>query len=154
MKSLILVTLLVATLATYGQANFSGTWKLNVDKSQFNETPGTPAAPKLFVEQKGEAITLQRNDRPKETLKIDGGESLNITEGENKTIVSMKSSDDKKGLIETKTYSYPESETAEVAAKKVRTWSLSPDKKTLTIKDHIETTQGKIFDMTLVYDRQ
>jgi hypothetical protein len=68
--------------------------------------------------------------------------------------VSIKSTDDKKGLIETRAYSYPESETAEVAAKKVRTWSLSLDKKTLTIKDHIETTHRKMFDMVLVYDRQ
>jgi len=154
MKIILSVLLLVSTATVFAQVDFSGKWKLNVDKSQFNETPGTPAAPRLLVEQKGETVTFQRNDRSKETLKIDSPEDLELSEGENKTSISMKSRDDKKGLIETRTYSYPESETTEVAAKKVRTWSLSPDKKTLTIKDHIESTQGKIFDMELIYDRQ
>jgi hypothetical protein len=154
MKLSIVFALLTTTVAMYGQSDFSGKWKLNVDKSKFNETPGTPAPQRLFVEQKGKEITLQRSDRPKETLKIDSPDDLEVIEGENKTGVLMKFSDDKKGIIETRTYSYPETQTAEVAAKKIRTWSLSSDKKTLTIKDHIETTQGKMFDMVLVYDRQ
>src|SRR5262245_37480915 len=54
-----------------GEIDFSGSWKLNADKSAFNNTPGSPAAKKLVVEQKNETITFQRGNHPKESLKID-----------------------------------------------------------------------------------
>jgi hypothetical protein len=154
MKATILLALVIASVTSYGQSDFSGRWKLNSEKSEFNETPGTPAAAKLFVEQKNGILTLQRNDRAKEVLKIDSSASIDIKEGENKTTVSMKLAADKKGLVETRVYSYPESETAEVAAKKIRTWTLSADKKTLTITDQIETTKENNYLMVLVYERE
>lgn len=154
MKISFLIILLASTFAVSAQSDFTGKWKLNVDKSEFNNTPGTPAAPKLLVEQKSGVISYQRNDRPKETLKINGAVGITISEGENKTVVTMKTADDKKRLIETRTYTYPESEEADVAVKKTRTWSLSDDKKTLTIRDEIESTAGKLYNMVLIYDRQ
>jgi hypothetical protein len=155
MKILILLALLVSTVTMYGQSDFSGKWRLNLDKTQFNETPGTPAAARLLVEQKDGTITFQRNDRAKETLKIDSTASIHIIEGQNKTKVSMKLAADKKGLVETRIYSYPEGTRGVLAAKKTRTWTLSADKKTLTIHDHIETTQeGLNYDMMLIYERQ
>jgi len=107
-----------------------------------------------LVEQKLGMITLQRNDRAKETLKIDSTASIEITEGENKTNVSMKLAADKKGVIETRNYIYPEDQTGVVATRKTRMWSLSGDKKMLTIQDHIEATNGTNYDMILVYERQ
>jgi thioredoxin-related protein len=137
------------------QTNFSGRWMLNSDKSQFNETPGKPAAAKLFVDQKADSITFQRNDHPKESLKIDSTAFIEINDADSKTKISMKPTPDKQGLIETRIYTYPEGNTSVVAAKKTRTWTLSADKKTLTIQDHIETTrEGLNYDMLLVYDRQ
>jgi thioredoxin-related protein len=138
-----------------GQANFSGKWMLNLDKTQFNETPGKPAATNLLVEQKADSITFQRNDHPKESLKIDSTAFIEIREAETKTKVSIKPTPDKQGLIETRVYTYPEGITSVVAAKKTRTWTLSADKKTLTIQDHIETTaKDRNYDMLLIYDRQ
>lgn len=154
MKIFVLVLSLVFTASAYSQAGFSGKWKLNFDKSQFNNTPGTPASARLMVEQSRDSITFQRNDYPKEALKIDSTASIEINGAASKTNVSVKPTRDKKGLIETRIYSYPESEKGEVVARKTRTWSLTSDKKTLTIRDHIETTMGKIFDMVLVYERQ
>jgi hypothetical protein len=139
----------------YGQADFSGKWRLNLNKSQFNETPGTPAAARLLVEQKAGTITFQRNDLPKETLKIDSTAEIEISAANSKTKVSMKPTPDKTGLVETRSYTYPEGETGVVAARKTRTWTLSADKKTLTIQDHIETTkEGQNYDMVLIYERQ
>jgi len=154
MKILLSFFLLLSTVIVYGQSDFSGKWKLNLDKSQFNNTPGTPASARLMVEQSRDSITFQRNEYPKEALKIDSTASIEITGATSKTNVSMKPTRDKKGLIETRIYSYPESEKGEVVAQKIRTWSLSSDKKTLTIRDHIETTMGKVFDMVLIYERQ
>ncbi|MEP7374590.1 MAG: hypothetical protein ABI675_14445 [Chitinophagaceae bacterium] len=154
MKTTILFALLIASVTMYGQSDFSGKWKLNLDKTQFNETPGTPAAAKLVVEQKAGTITVQRNDRAKETLKIDSTASIDITDGDNKTTVSMKLAADKKGLVEARVYTYPEGETAVVATKKTRTWTLSEDKKILTITDHIEASNGGNYVMVLVYERE
>src|SRR5882724_971355 len=154
MKISILFALLMITATMYGQADFSGKWKLNLDKTQFNETPGTPAAANLLVEQKAGTITLQRNDRAKETLKIDSTAEIEISEGDNKTKVSMKLAADKEGLIETRIYTYPEEQTAVVATKKIRTWTLSSDKKVLTITDQIQASNGDNYVMMLVYERQ
>lgn len=139
-----------------GGIDFTGSWKLNAEKSKFNNTPGAPAAgSKLVVEQKDGTITFQRNERSKESLKIDSTAFIEISDAESKTKVSIKPTPDKQGLIETRIYTYPEGTTSVVAALKVRTWTLSADKKTLTIQDHIETTrEGQNYDMLLVYERQ
>jgi hypothetical protein len=138
-----------------GRANFSGRWMLNADKSQFNETPGRPAAATLFVDHKADSITIQRNDNPKERLKIDSTAFIELSDADTKSKISIKPTPDKQGLIETRIYTYPKGVTGIVAAQKTRTWRLSADKKTLTIRDHIETTKaGTNFDMVLVYERQ
>jgi hypothetical protein len=154
MKIVTLALALFITVGMYGQADFSGKWKLNSKKSEFNDTPGAPAAGMLVVEQKGSTLTLQRDERRRESLTIDSTASIDIEESDHTTKVNMKLAADKKGLIETRTYTYPESETAEVAAKKTRTWTLSSDKKTLTITDNIESTQGNVYVMVLVYEKQ
>jgi hypothetical protein len=156
MKITTLTLALLITVSMYGQADFSGTWKFNAEKSQLNNTPGVSAVSfvKIVIEQTEGTITYQRNDRPKETLKIDSTASIDITEGDHRTNVSMKLAADKKGLVETRIYTYPESETAEVAAKKTRIWTLSPDKKTLTITDNIESTKGNVYLIVLVYEKE
>jgi hypothetical protein len=155
MKARMLFLSLITVFSVYGQSDFSGNWKLNVDKSQFNNTPGSPAATTLGVDQKGGVITFQRNDLPKESLKIDSTASIEFSNLNSKTKVSMKPTHDKLGLIETRTYTYPDGNSGVVAAKKARTWTLSADKKTLTIQEHIETTkEGLNFDMLLIYERQ
>src|SRR5687767_13553851 len=87
MKISILFVLLITSVSMYGQVDFSGSWRLNLDKTQFNGTPGTPAAARLLVEQKDGIIMLQRNDRAKEILKIDSTVSIEIAEEDNKTKV-------------------------------------------------------------------
>jgi hypothetical protein len=158
MKIVMVFLSLLTAVSMYGQADFSGNWRLNLDKSQFNETPGTPAAARLFVEQQAGTITIQRNDLPKATLKIDSSAEIEISgtsfEG-SKTRISMKWATDEQGLIETRTYTYQEGEPGVLATKRVNTWTLSTDKKTLTIQVHIETNkEGLSYDMILIYERQ
>ena len=146
--------MLLSAATTYGQSDFTGKWKLNPDRSEFNETPGTPAAAKLVVDQKDGVLTLQRNDRAKETLKIDSAVFIDLSEGNYNTKVSMKLAADKKGLVETRIYTYPQGWEGVVAAKKIRTWTLSADKKVLTITDQIQATNGDNYVMVLVYERE
>jgi hypothetical protein len=87
-------------------------------------------------------------------LKIDSTAEIEINEANYKAKVCIKPNFDKKGIIETRTYIYPEGSSGKYATRKTRTWSLSGDKKLLTIKDHIETNSEQVFDMVLVYERQ
>ena len=153
MKVKILFVLVIASITMYGQSDFTGKWKLNTHKSEFNETPGAPAAASLLVQQKAGTITFQRDERRRESFKIDSASYIDIDEDDHTTRVSMKLSDDKKGLIETRVYTYPKTETGIVAAKKIRTWTLSPDKKVLTITDQIMANNGDNYLMVLVYEK-
>jgi Tfp pilus assembly protein FimT len=154
MKITLATISIIASLAVFAQPNFSGSWKLNAEKSEFNKVNPSVAPTKLVVEQKAGSITYQRNENPKETLAIDSKSEIEVagTNG-NTTKVSMKTTPDKKGLVETRTYIYAEGQTGPQASK-TRTWTLSADKKTLTIQDHIEATNGQGYDMVLVYERQ
>ena len=157
MKILILFMFFIASVAVYGQSDFSGSWKLNVPKSEFNEIPGTPFQSLMSVELKDGTISYRRNENPKETLKIGDTSGIEINNKDfegGKTRVFMKLSSDKKGLVETREYTYPDTETAIVASRKIRTWTLSTDKKVLTITDQIEATNGDTYVMVLVYDKQ
>jgi len=156
-KILILFMFFIASVVVYGQSDFSGSWKLNVPKSEFNETPGTPFQSLMSVEQKDGMITYQRNENPKETLKIGDTSGITINNKDfegGKTRVFMKLSADRNGLVETRVYTYPESETAIVPTRKIRTWTLSTDKKVLTITDQIEASNGDNYVMVLVYEKQ
>ena len=154
MKATILLALIIASVGVYGQSDFTGKWKLNKDKSEFNDTPGAPAAASLLVQQKAGTITFQRDERRMEFLKVDSAAFVDIEEGDHTTRVSMKLSDDKKGFVETRVYTYPKTETGIVAAKKIRTWTLSGDKKVLTITDQILANNGDNYVMVLVYERE
>jgi len=153
MKVKILFVLVIASITMYGQSDFTGKWKLNTHKSEFNDTPGAPAAGSLIVDQKPGTISFQRDERRRESFKIDSSAFVDIEEGDHTTRVSMKLSDDKKGLVETRVYTYPEGQQGIVAAKKIRTWTLSSDKKVLTITDQIEASNGDNYLMVLVYEK-
>ena len=152
----LLLIILITTGSGYGQLNFSGKWKLNVAKSQFNNTPITTAATKIFVDQKKTTITLQRDDFPRENLRTDGSET-EIVSGNavaTKIKVSMKLTPDKTGLTEIRNFIYPEGIKGTLETRKTRKWSLSADKKTLTIQEHLETNHKSLsFHMVLVYEK-
>lgn len=158
MKTSILISTLILNFSIYGQADFSGNWKLSTNKSRFNNTPGAPAASYLYVEQKSGVITFQRDKRQKETLKIDSTMEVEIKSMSSEggiTKVSIKATRDNLGLIETRKYIYPHGTKGIVATKKIRTWTLSADKKTLIIHDFIETTdKDRNYNMLLIYDRE
>jgi hypothetical protein len=154
MKKALAIISMMTSLGVFAQPDFSGHWKLNPEKSEFNKVNPSVASTKLVVEQKSGIITYHRNDNPKETLEIDSQTEIEVagTHG-NKTKVSMKTTPDKTGLVEARTYIYAEGQTGPQASK-TRTWTLSADKKLLTISDHIEATNGQGYDMILVYERQ
>ena len=155
MKLSILFLSMVITATIYGQPNFSGTWKLNADKSKFDGVdPSTAAAVNLVVDQKPGTITVQRDKNPKISLKIDSTAEIEIAGSNgNKTKRSIKPTPDKNGLIETSIYVYPEGQTGQ-EAKRIKTWSLAADKNTLIVEDKIELNDGQVVEMTLTYDRQ
>jgi hypothetical protein len=155
MKVAIAFLSLIITASVYGQADFTGSWKLNKEKSDFDRVdPSTAAAAKLVLKQNSVAIIIQRNENAKQNLKIDSTAETEVTTTTgHKTKVSIRPTSDKEGLIEARVYVYAEGQSG-AESKKTRTWTLSGDKKILIIQERVELTDGQTVDMTLIYDRQ
>ena len=135
------------------EGNLSGTWKLNVAKSNFGQMPA-PASQTDTIEDNEPSVKVVEDQK--------GGMmgDLNITtnlstDGKETTSTGMGGSEVKSTahwegstLVINSTTSFQGSD-----VKIKDTYSLSPDGKTLTETTHVETGMGN-FDSTSVYDKQ
>ena len=144
---------MAAMIHTGGTPNFSGTWKLNSEKSNFGQMPG-PASQvntiehndpslKIVEDQKGGMmgdlnITTNLSTDGKETTStgMGGSEVKSTTHWEGATLVVNSKTSFQGGDVNIKD-----------------SYSLSPDGKTLTEVTHVETGMGN-FDSTSVFDKQ
>ncbi|HPB05066.1 MAG TPA: hypothetical protein PKV50_06275 [Prolixibacteraceae bacterium] len=124
MKKLMTVaSLLLLTIIVSAQTDFSGTWKLNKEKSKLNDQ-FSMAPTQLIIVQKGNDLSLERNisfqDQNmtiQEKFTLDGKECLNngMMDSKKKSVAVF--SDDKKVLtIDSK---IPMQDGAEIAIKEV-----------------------------------
>ena len=124
MKKLMTVaSLLLLTIIVSAQNDFSGTWKLNKEKSKLNDQ-FSMAPTQLIIVQKGNDLSLERNisfqDQNmtiQEKFTLDGKECLNngMMDSKKKSVAVF--SDDKKVLtIDSK---IPMQDGAEIAIKEV-----------------------------------
>lgn len=124
MKKIITVaSLLLLTIIVSAQTDFSGTWKLNKEKSKLNDQ-FSMAPTQLIIVQKGNDLSLERNisfqDQNmtiQEKFTLDGKECLNngMMDSKKKSVAVF--SDDKKVLtIDSK---IPMQDGAEIAIKEV-----------------------------------
>jgi len=124
MKKLMTVaSLLLLTIIVSAQTDFSGTWKLNKEKSTLN-AEFSMAPTQLIIVQKGNDLSLERNisfqDQTmtiQEKFTLDGKECLNngMMDSKKKSVATFL--DDKKVLtIESK---IPMQDGAEIAIKEV-----------------------------------
>jgi hypothetical protein len=141
------------------KTNFSGTWKLNVAKSEFGPVP-PPTSQTQVIEQKDNDFTCtldSDSDNGKEhavlTFTADGKEvvvpadSPNAHQGQF-NLQTIKADWDGPSLIVTETGAYSG---MDVHSK--RTYSLSADGKVLTIALHLTLSMGDL-DLKWVYDKQ
>ena len=155
MRKAILAALSVAAFATFAVAqtkpNFSGTWKLNVSKSDFGVLPGPESrtdiidhnepAIKINTSQEGSqgkmAATVNYTTDGKEVTNTIGPREIKSTaawEGSNLVVNSKLMFND-----------------SEVTIKNV--WTLSDDGKTLTENAHLASAMGET-DQKFVFEKQ
>lgn len=156
MRSKVLFTVIavvasVASLAAQSKPNFSGTWKLNVAKSDFGVLPPSNGRTDVIDHQEPNLTDSVSDDgaqgQQNYTLSMttDGKEAINKPGG-----LDMKSTAawDANNLVVNAKLQFQGSD---VSIK--TTWALSDDGKTLTENVHLESPMGET-DQKMVYEKQ
>jgi hypothetical protein len=151
MVAVLTVTAFAATLAAQGKPNFSGTWKLNVTKSDFGPLPA-PSSRTDVIEHADPALkisTTAENPQGKQSTTAsyttDGKEVLNkMGPREVKSIVTWEGNT----LVVNSKFSFNDND---VTVKSV--WTLSDDGKTLTQNAHLAAQMGEA-DQKMVFEKQ
>jgi hypothetical protein len=132
--------------------SFSGTYKLDVDKSNFGQMGG-PSAGTEAIDDNGSSVKIDSDQqggpmgdaKSSETVTTDGQESTSSMMGS--PVKSTAQWDGGSLVVNSKT----SFQGTDVTIKS--TYTLSDDGKTLTIKTHAESSMGP-FDSTAVYAKQ
>jgi len=155
MKKFTTMLLLIVALASFAVAadkpNFSGEWKINIDKSNFGPMP-PPSSMTRKVAHEDPSLTIdeaqsgaQGDMKTTSKYTTDGKESTNEMMGQP---VKGTAAWDGKKLVITRKADFGGNE-----IKIVNTWSLSDDGKETTDLMHIVSPQGE-FDITFVLSKQ
>src|SRR6267378_3380821 len=154
-RKILLLTFLIALPLTTEFAqqkqDFSGTWKLNVAKSDFGALPG-PESRTDVITHKDPSLSdnvtaegAQGKQQYTVNYTTDGKEVVNkIGPREIKSTLKWEGSD----LVISSKFVYND---ADVNAR--ASWALSPDGKTLTISVHYASTMGET-DQKIVFEKQ
>ena len=154
-RKLLSITFLIAlpliTVAAQQKPDFSGTWKLNVAKSDFGALPGPQSRTDVITHKDpslSDSVTVESEEGKQQytaNYTTDGKEATNkIGTRDVKTAVKWSGS----SLALSSKFTY---EGADVAGES--TWSLSADGKVLTISIHYASSIGET-DQKLVYEKQ
>ena len=160
-SALILISaLLMISSETYAakNADFSGKWTLNEDKSDLSEGRFF-AATKLAITQDGKSIILERTRTGRdgeerttsETISLDGKESVSETENRKTSSVATWSEDKSTLTIKSNIEFSRQGQTMEMTRTEVL--SLSEDGKVLKIQSEMSSERGDR-SVSLVYDKQ
>ena len=142
------------------QTDFSGTWKLNENKSELGQFGARGVPSKIVIEQKADAISLTKTATSfqgdettgTEMLTFDGKESESVFLGTSKKKSSIKWSADGKEMVVTSNIAFEmQGQTIDISS--VENWSLSADGKTIAVSSKINTPQGEIATKS-VFDKQ
>lgn len=154
-RKLLSITFLIAlplvSVFAQGKTDFSGTWKLNVAKSDFGVLPGPTSRTDVITHKDpslSDSVTAESAQGKQEytvNYTTDGKEVVNtIGPREIKSTLKWAGSN----LVISSKFVYNDSDvTSEV------TWALSPDGKTLTINAHFNSPMGEA-DQKFVYEKQ
>lgn len=133
------------------QPNFSGEWKMNPAKSNFAPLPQPDRLVRKVAQHDSHLkIRTTQFGQQREIITdlvytTDGAECKNVIRGQEFTGTARWDGDTL--LIASKR----EVQGMEIVQRE--NWSLSTDKRTITIANHVETPQGA-FDITIVLDKQ
>jgi hypothetical protein len=145
------LTLALGIVQAQAKPNFSGTWKLNVGKSDFGPVPGPDSQEekinqedpnmKVNVAEKGQMGDMNFDL----TYTTDGKECTNSVAGnEFKSVVNWDGNDlviDTKGSFDGNDFTAKDR------------WTLSEDGKTLTVRRHLASAMGEA-DQKVIFEKQ
>lgn len=160
-----ILSILVLTICLIGisafkivniQANFSGTWKLSIEKSRFGQVPTAAAVQQYQLEQTKEEISLKWTTKNQNNEDVTSSQKLLSNGTPEKTllpsqvtrIMKVSIDPDKNILTLTKSYSKPNSP-GEADYELTEVWSMTEGGKTLTIE-----LKSPGYVITAVYDRK
>jgi len=165
LSALILLSLAVVSFRskaqTSGPTNFSGTWVINLDKSQFNNAPHYTASKQITVSQTAENLKLslvQESDAgadsiANETLPLNGS-PFEIVGGDKKSRkITAQITDAGKTLTINTDVSVPNDPNTE-QYNSAEAWNLAADGQTLTVKKSVKATSGFAYTITAVYQKK
>jgi len=155
LRKLVLIAFLLALpltpIVAQEKPDFSGTWKLNVAKSEFGALPGPQSRTDVITHKEpsfSDSVSAENAEGKQQftaNYTTDGKEAVNkIGPRDVKTTVKWAG----KNLVFNSKLLYNDSDvTVET------TWALSDDGKTLTISAHYTSTLGET-DQKLIYEKQ
>ena len=154
-RKLVSITILIALplVSSFAQQkpDFSGTWKLNVAKSEFGQFPRPESRTDVITHKEPSlsnnvtAETAQGKQQYTVSYTTDGKEAVNkIGPREIKSTLKWVGSN----LVISSKFVFNEMDVTGEA-----TWSLSPDGKTLTIDAHFTSSMGDA-DQKFVFEKQ
>jgi hypothetical protein len=151
-KAAFVVTVAFAVMCTaatrVNQANLSGSWKLNEQKSELGQFGGRMTAKTLKLEQKEDGLSIERTsnfngeDRTStEKLSFDGKESENTVFGTAKKKSTAKWSEDGQTLTVNSVVTFErDGQTMEI--KSTETWKLINDGQGLSVETNSTSQMG------------
>ena len=139
-----------AKLSTGPKPNFSGTWKLNVAKSDFGVIPGPETRTDIIDHSDPSLKVAVKEDGPQGKRDYTLIMTTDGTENVNNPGIEIKSSSTIEGstLVMNRKLKFQEND---IAIKEV--WALSEDGKTLTNNSHLASAMGEM-DQKYVYEKQ
>ncbi|HME10204.1 MAG TPA: hypothetical protein VKG25_24335 [Bryobacteraceae bacterium] len=147
MKASLVVVCFVVTLAAGARPDFSGSWTLDAQKSNFGPLP-VPSKYERVITQNGPAVhvtTHQATGSSEQAIDTNFRTDGEFIENRYKTGVARVSGRWDADRLEVET----RRELQGKPLTSVEIWSLSTDRRTLTVKNHIETPNGPL-DLVLV----
>ena len=142
------------------QTDFTGTWKLNENKSELGQFGGRGVPSKIVIDQRADVISFTKTamnfqgeeSTSTEAMTFDGKESESMVFGTSKKKSTLKWAADGKDMVISSNIAFDmNGQTFDISS--VENWSLSADGKTITVSSKINTPQGEIATKS-VFDKQ
>lgn len=142
------------------QADFTGTWTINLKKSEFKEVPAFVVDTILVVRQTADSLLIERSGADeqgksytvRENASLTGSPTLTITPSNSTKTLTVKWNADNTSLTKDAVYSFP-GNPAQLRRGILQTWSLSPDKNELVMESTFQDASNK-YSVKAVYEKQ
>lgn len=158
----IISILLINTLDVFAQkSDFSGTWLMNNQASEFGQTSLSVMPNAINIKQTKDSIAIgggatfesAKNPQSKRSYSINGVSIERLTADGGKIVGSCKLSTENNWLYRNQAIFVPEN--ADTPKSKSREeWELSADRKSLTIHRNVEIDGKQLYSIKAVYSNQ